>query len=281
MANAARAHAVENGEDLAGYTMIAFGGAAPIHAGRLAEKLGVNRILVPPGAGVGSAIGFLRAPFSFEATRSTYMRLSEFSQQLVAEVLGDLRREAADFVRECAPDAPLSFETKAYFRYVGQGWEIPVDLPEAGDGAPDKARFKELFEQAYQTLFGRIVHGLDIEITSWAVRASTPAAPATPVEDRMSGESATAQGSRALYDPQTQGHADAALIRRDAFAEGQTLAGPAIVTERETTVIVPPGFIAVMQPDGCIDLRRSAPLASPPPERGRDREGVLPQETTP
>src|SRR5690606_5767460 len=106
MANAARAHAVENGEDLAGYTMIAFGGAAPIHAGRLAEKLGVSRILVPPGAGVGSAIGFLRAPFSFEATRSTYLRLSEFSPKLVADVLAELRTEAADFVRECDPDAP-------------------------------------------------------------------------------------------------------------------------------------------------------------------------------
>ena len=262
MANAARAHAVENGEDLSGYTMIAFGGAAPIHAGRLAEKLGVGRILVPPGAGVGSAIGFLRAPFSFEATRSTYLRLSEFSAKFVAEVLAELRGEAADFVRECDPKASLGFETKGYFRYVGQGWEIPVDLPEADAKAPDKARLNELFEAAYQTLFGRIVHGLDVEITSWSVRASTPPVPAPPVEDMAGGEQALAEGARTLYDPAAERHEDCALIRRETFKAGQSLAGPAVVTERETTVIVPSGFAAIMQPDGCIDIRRDAASAA-------------------
>lgn len=262
MANAARAHAVENGEDLAGYTMIAFGGAAPIHAGRLAEKLGVARILVPPGAGVGSAIGFLRAPFSFEATRSTYLRLSEFSPKFVAEVLAELRAEAADFVRECDPEARLSFETKGYFRYVGQGWEIPVDLPEADAGAPDESRFRALFEAVYQALFGRTVHGLDVEITSWSVRASTPAVPAPPVEDMGDGAPAVPEGVRALYDPAAQRHAGAALIRREDFPAGRSLAGPAVITERETTVIVPPGFTATMQPDGCIDLRRDAASAA-------------------
>ena len=256
MANAARAHAVENGEDLAGYTMIAFGGAAPIHAGRLAEKLGVDRILVPPGAGVGSAIGFLRAPFSFEATRSTYLRLSEFSPKFVAGVLDELRREAADFVRECDPDAALTFEAKGYFRYVGQGWEIPVDLPENAAKAPDRERYRELFEAAYQTLFGRIVHGLDIEITSWSVRAATPPAPAPAVEDAAGGAKAAPEGARRLYDAASAGQLEAALIRRDVFGAGQSLEGPAVVTERETTVIVPPGFSAVMQPDGCIDIRR-------------------------
>jgi N-methylhydantoinase A len=262
MANAARAHAVENGEDLSGYTMIAFGGAAPIHAGRLAEKLGVGRILVPPGAGVGSAIGFLRAPFSFEATRSTYLRLSEFSAKFVADVLAELRREATDFVRECDAQAPLSFEAKGFFRYVGQGWEIPVDLPDKEAASPDQERYRALFETAYQTLFGRVVHGLDIEITSWSVRAATPSVPAAPVEDAAGGRAAKPEGARALYDASSGRHAEAALIRRAGFGTGQSLAGPAVVTERETTVIVPPGFTATMQPDGCIDLRRDEASAS-------------------
>jgi N-methylhydantoinase A len=266
MANAARAHAVENGEDLAGYTMIAFGGAAPIHAGRLAEKLGVSRILVPPGAGVGSAIGFLRAPFSFEATRSTYLRLSEFSVKFVADVLAELRREAADFVRECDAQAELAFEAKGYFRYVGQGWEIPVGLPDEDAQAPDRERFKALFEAAYATLFGRVVHGLDIEITSWSVRAATPAVPAPAVEDAAGGPPAAPEGTRSLYDTASARHAEAAMIRRASFRTGQSLAGPAVVTERETTVIVPPGFTATMQPDGCIDLRRDG--AAAPRESG-------------
>ena len=78
MANAGRVHAVENGKDIADYTMITFGGAGPLHAARLCEKLGIGRFLVPPGAGVGSAIGFLRAPFGFEAVRSAFMRLADF-----------------------------------------------------------------------------------------------------------------------------------------------------------------------------------------------------------
>ena len=255
MANAARAHAVENGEDLGTYTMIAFGGAAPIHAGRLAEKLGVARILVPPGAGVGSAIGFLRAPFSFEATRSTYLRMLEFSAVFVAKVLEELKQEASDFVRACEPTAPISFETKGYFRYVGQGWEIPVDLP---DGPPDHDIYKDCFETQYRTLFGRIVHGLDIEITSWSVRAATEAPEAVPVSDKHSVVTAHTTGTRALYDAASATHKDAGLIRREELKTGQHLTGPAVIAERETTIIVPAGFSATMRSDGCIDLRQEA-----------------------
>ena len=254
MANAARAHAVENGEDLGTYTMIAFGGAAPLHAGRLAQKLGVNRLLVPPGAGVGSAIGFLRAPFSFEATRSTYMRLSDFSTGFVANVLEELRKEASDFVRECEPDADLVFETKGYFRYVGQGWEIPVDLPPE----PDLDAYQATFEAQYEALFGRVVHGLDIEITSWSVRCATSVPPAEPVPAAGAHSDATADGTRDLYDPATSAHAAAKLIERDNLSVDQCLAGPAIITERETTIIVPSGFTATMRADGCIDVETEA-----------------------
>ena len=124
MANAARVHAVENGEDLADYTMIAFGGAAPLHAGRLCEKLGINRLIVPPGAGVGSAIGFLRAPYSFEATRSVYMRLDRYDEAAAREIFAALRDEARGFVLNCDAGATVLADHKLYMRYVGQGWEI-------------------------------------------------------------------------------------------------------------------------------------------------------------
>merc|ERR1712173_47133 len=117
MANAARVHAVENGEDLSDYTMIAFGGAAPLHAGGLCEKLGVERLLVPPGAGVGSAIGFLRAPFSFEANRSVYMKLSDFDATRIKTLLAELRDEATGFVRNCDAGAKILSEYKVYMRY--------------------------------------------------------------------------------------------------------------------------------------------------------------------
>ena len=176
MANAARVHAVENGEDLAGYTMIAFGGAAPLHAGRLCEKLGVDRLLVPLGAGVGSAIGFLRAPFSFEANRSVYMTLAGFDAGIIKTLLTDLQTEATGFVRTCDATADILSEFKVYMRYSGQGWEIPIVLTQAQAMAPDAATFQRLFEDDYTKLFGRTVVGMDIEITVWAVNATTPPA---------------------------------------------------------------------------------------------------------
>src|SRR5690606_15529061 len=124
MTNAARMHAVENGKELSEFTMIAFGGAAPLHAARLCDKLGVTDLLIPPGAGVGSAIGFLRAPFGFESVRSAYSRLSRFEGKAINAVIRELVEEATSFVRSGAPDADPTLECTAYMRYAGQGWEV-------------------------------------------------------------------------------------------------------------------------------------------------------------
>ena len=156
--NAARVHAVENGEDLDEYTMIAFGGAAPLHAARLCEKLGVSRCLVPSGAGVGSAIGFLRAPFSFEANRSVFMRLSDFDPDRVRALFLDMEDEATRFVRSCDADAPIRSDHKIYMRYSGQGWEIPIQL------TPEQAA-REVPQQAGRSafLFGPERSGLETD----------------------------------------------------------------------------------------------------------------------
>ena len=128
MANAARVHAVENGRDIEHFTMIAFGGGAPLHACRLCEKLGIDRLIVPPGAGVGSAIGFLRAPFSYEATRGLFQRLDAFDAGAVNAALSQMREEAAGFVARGAGDRATEVRLTAFMRYSGQGWEIAVPL---------------------------------------------------------------------------------------------------------------------------------------------------------
>ncbi|MFQ5565950.1 MAG: hydantoinase/oxoprolinase family protein, partial [Paracoccaceae bacterium] len=258
MANAARVHAVENGEDLAGFTMIAFGGAAPLHAGRLCQKLGIGRFLVPPGAGVGSAIGFLRAPFSFEATRSAYMRLSDFSPAAAKRVLEELSAEAAEFVRSCDAEAGIVTEARAYMRYVGQGWEIPVDFGPEDAADPTAARCLRLFEDAYAALFGRIVDGVDIEVTSWAVKAATPLPPAEAIGTAEAGAEAGVGETRPLFDPGLGEVIEAGVVARDALAPGGWLAGPAMVTERETTVVIPAGFTATMRADGTVEVVRDA-----------------------
>jgi N-methylhydantoinase A len=263
MANAARVHAVENGEDLSEYAMIAFGGAAPIHAGRLCQKLGIDRLLVPRGAGVGSAIGFLGAPYSFEATRGTYLRLSAFDAGPVRETLASLADEATAFVRRCDRDAPISTHARAFMRYVGQGWEIPVSLPAAACAHPDADDYLARFEVAYEHLFGRTVEGLDVEITGFALDAGTPSPEVVRVTPVPGAGAVSPDGERALFDPVARRGEPAAVVARERFAPGQTIDGPAIITEDETTIIVPRGFLATLLADDCFELRRQASPAAP------------------
>ncbi len=254
MANAARVHAVENGEDLAEYTMIAFGGAAPLHAGRLCEKLGIKRLLVPTGAGVGSAIGFLRAPFSFEANRSVFMTLSDFSSQQIGQLLTDLENEATSFVRSCDDQAEILSEFKVYMRYSGQGWEIPVALTVEQAMAPDSEVFKRLFEAEYVSLFGRPVDGMDIEITVWAVNATTPTPAVDRVHELEQGCEARSSGTRPMFDPAIGQTVEAEVALRMNMHDGDFVNGPAAITEDETTVIVPSSRLVIKQPDGCLDV---------------------------
>ena len=258
MANAARVHAVENGEDLADYTMIAFGGAAPLHAARLCEKLGIDRLLVPPGAGVGSAIGFLRAPFSFEANRSVYMRLSDFKPDVIKNLLTELEAESTRFVRSCDADAPIHAEFKVYMRYSGQGWEIPIILTAEQAMNPDVDTFKQLFETDYINLFGRAVDGMDVEITVWSVNATTEPEAVQPIATVSQTTDAVSVGSRNLFDPALGSSTDASVVLRREMSEGQGVAGPAVITEDETTIIIPSSRFAVSQSDGCIDIMTKA-----------------------
>ncbi|MFT5785099.1 MAG: N-methylhydantoinase A [Ascidiaceihabitans sp.] len=254
MANAARVHAVENGEDLSDYTMIAFGGAAPLHAGRLCEKLGVDRLLVPTGAGVGSAIGFLRAPFSFEANRSVYMKLSDFKPDVIKTLLTELQDEATGFVRSCDKTSEILSEFKVYMRYTGQGWEIPIALTVEQAMAPDAGTFLHLFETDYAALFGRTVDGMDVEITVWAVNATTPSEKVAQIALAQDAGSAKSSGTRALFDPALAAVTDAQIVLRDGMTTGQSVQGPAVVTEDETTIIVPTSRQVIAQPDGTIDM---------------------------
>jgi len=256
MANAARVHAVENGEDLAGYTMIAFGGAAPLHAVRLCEKLGIERLLVPSGAGVGSAIGFLRAPFSFEANRTVFMRLSDLQASNVKALIVALENEAVSFVRSCDGKASIGSDYKVYMRYSGQGWEIPVIMTREQLLASDPDVYSGLFQEAYANLFGRAVEGLEIEITVWSVKASTELEAVKSVRLSQPKGRANITDKRALFDPNRDAVVQAGHVRRESLKRAEGLDGPVIITENETTIILSEGYHAVIQADGCVDIRK-------------------------
>ena len=252
MANAARVHAVENGEDLSEYTMIAFGGAAPLHAARLCEKLGIRRCLIPQGAGVGSAIGFLRAPFSFEANNSVFMQLSSFDPVRVKQLFADMEKEASAFVRSCDQDANIKTEYKVYMRYAGQGWEIPVPLTVQHITKPNTADYKACFEREYEQLFARTVAGMEIEITVWSVNAYTEPPEVRPVQKQGHQRTLETTNTRPLFDPALSTFVNATVAQRDAVKDTTQIIGPAMLTEDETTIIVPSSRDAVACGDGTI-----------------------------
>jgi N-methylhydantoinase A len=254
MANAARVHAVENGEDLSTYTMIAFGGAAPLHAARLCEKLGVARCLIPQGAGVGSAIGFLHAPFSFESNRTHFMPHAGFDPQAVRALFADMVAEATKFVRTCAPDAPIKADFKVYMRYKGQGWEIPVPLTPAQAEQADPAVFLARFDQEYTTLFGRTVAGMAVEITVWSVNAYTATAAVDALPPVTAQPAPTQSGQRQLFDAALGDLHQAGIYDRAALPRGTALQGPALITEEETTTVLPQSRQARILGDGSIDI---------------------------
>ncbi len=256
MANAARVHAVENGRDIEHFTMIAFGGGAPLHACRLCEKLGIDELIIPPGAGVGSAIGFLRAPFSFEAGRGLFQRLDSFDPDMVTAAVREMEAEAHQFVDEGAEGVPRNTVLTALMRYSGQGWEIPVVLPQRIFEAGDVLLIQNLFETAYRTLFGRIIEDLPVEITNWIVSVSTLLPPVEKAVRHSAGACAKVTRTRQFFDAALRKSVDAREVSRDDLSSGMVVEGPAIVVETNTCTIVTSGYRAVGQGDGSLRLIR-------------------------
>ncbi len=258
MANAARVHAVENGKNISDNLMIAFGGAAPLHAARLCEKLAIDRCIVPQGAGVGSAIGFLKAPFGYEALASRLVRLSQFDAGAVNALLRELKASAESFVRSGTSGRIVS-EITAFMRYAGQGWEIPVPLADEPFGEDAAAKLTELFRESYQRFFGRAIDGLgdlEIEVVTWSARA-TDERPPTTHHDLVAGvRDVAASVFRDVFDPVSGAPCRHAIIERDALSTGDRVAGPAVIVERETSTVVTTSFDAVIQSDGSILLIR-------------------------
>ena len=253
MANAARVHAVEWGKDIRARTMIAFGGAAPLHAARLAEKLELDAVVVPPQAGVGSAVGFLRAPVSYELARSRHMRLSAFDTNDAAALLEEMASEARAVVALAAGEAANGLDEvrHLYMRYVGQGHEIAVRLPEGGLGDTDLLR--HAFEAAYRRLYDRAIPGQDLEVLSWTVTVSS-APPEVLPTGAPGGGRMDAAANAPLFD--NGGFVEAAMHRREALSAGASVPGPALIVEDQTTTVVSAAFDARVEADGSILLTR-------------------------
>ena len=288
MTNAARVHAVENGKDLAGFSMIAFGGGAPLHASRLMDKLGLDELFVPTGAGVGSAIGFLRAPFAYEAVRSLYTRIDDFDYDAVNQVLAELTNEAETFVRQgtdarqrperpgpeakererepggagtptSSPDEPrLVVERQVSMRYKGQGWEIPVKLPDGDFDAFAAEGLGATFTKAYEEFFGRAIDDLTIETVSWAVRVASVLELPDALELTSEQNRIQAANMRPIFDPVSGEMAESFIVERNDLSPGDAVAGPGVIVEQQTTTVLGSHHVAVMQSDGTLLVTRGS-----------------------
>jgi N-methylhydantoinase A len=259
MAAAARAHAAEFGMDLGQRDMVAFGGAAPLHAARLGEKLGVNRIIIPAGAGVGSAVGFLLAPVAFEVVRSRHQLLSALDADTINRLWDDMQQESLAVVRQGSADAELLETRHAYMRYVGQGHEIPVTLPVERCTERHGEFFRDAFEAAYRQLYGRTIEGVEIEVLSWTLTVSAVIVNAkdesAPVAEIRSLPEPV--GEQRLYDTSLEKYIDTPVYLRDQLQPGDRLAGPALITESQTTTVVTANYEAGINQQGHIVLSRS------------------------
>jgi N-methylhydantoinase A len=256
MANAARVHAVENGKETSGRTMIAFGGAAPLHAVRMAQKLGMDRVLVPVGAGVGSAHGFLAAPIGYEVVRTRLVSLNAFDGPLVNSLYNSMRVEAEAVVRMGAPDAPLQEIRTGFMRYRGQGHEVAVTLPAGPYGADSEAVFRMAFEATYRALYGRTIPKLEIEVLTWTLSLAEAKPLPVRIPDPPAAAAPKPSGMRRIMDPGVRQLIDASIYDRASLAPGARIIGPAVIVEAETSTLVPEGFRAGPNAAGHILIER-------------------------
>jgi N-methylhydantoinase A len=258
MTAAARAHASEFGMDLAARSMVAFGGAAPLHAARLAEKLGIKTVIVPTDAGVGSAVGFLLAPVAYEVVRSRHQLLSIFDASHINQLTTEMRNEALAVVSQANRGAAVTETRQAYMRYVGQGHEIAVNLPIEEYGDQHGQVMRDAFEAVYRQLYGQVIAGIDVEVLSWTLTISSS------VQDNIRNVATQPDTAnqpkpishQSLFDPALGKRVNVPVYSRTSLQAGCQLSGPALITEDQTTTVVTSSFNVKIDQQGYIVLTR-------------------------
>jgi len=253
MASAARAHASEWGRDLQSRTMVAFGGAAPLHAVSLARKLRISSVVIPPGAGVGSAIGFLLAPVKFEVVRSDLVRLNDLQVGKIEPMLADMRNEAGMIVTSAGFGQTLVEQISAYMRYLGQGYEVAVEVD---DGQLDPLTLRERFETVYAGLYGRTIPEMDIEVLSWTLSLASEQAQ-TEIRSATTHESERKEGPLgAIAGFDGERRRDVPVYLRSTLSSEPKM-GPALVVEAQTCIVVPEDISFCQDSYGALHLEEA------------------------
>lgn len=242
MANAARVHAMELGKTVEDYTLIAFGGAAPLHAARLAAKLGIARVIIPQGASVGSALGFLTAPVAFHSVRTWYTRVTGMSIRGANQVLGEMQAHATTLVRAGAGNVALHVTRSAFMRYQGQGHEIEVQLPPGKLSARSPQQLQQRFTSDYHALYGRAIPHLGVEIISWSLTVAAKSPLVQSVRARSKRSTPRVQRKQRVFEALRGAWRNTPVYERAQLTAGARIKGPALIAEDQTTTVVTADF---------------------------------------
>jgi N-methylhydantoinase A/oxoprolinase/acetone carboxylase beta subunit len=252
MAAAAKTHIAEKGGNPKIVTIVAFGGAGPVHAYGLAKKLGAPRLLVPPNAGVGSALGFFTAPRSFDLLRSHKVSLNAADFNEIEKIFKELESEATQILqkegpeknnppgKQRSPSERVRFERSLDMRFVGQGSETNVPISEKDFTGTKKEEVRRLFDEVYEKLYGRTYPDSEVEFINFKVRASLPERLLHLPRIEQKGQSLdeAMKGKRPAYSPIARDFISYTVYDRYKLSPNAKFRGPAIIEEKESTVIV-------------------------------------------
>ncbi len=252
MANAARVHAIERGQDPTRLPLFVSGGNGPLHGPGVASALGSPAVVVPPAAGVLSALGFLSAPMSIDIVRSRHAELRTVEPATVEEIFGEMEREGTRVLSDSGvPVEDVTHERTLEMRFVGQGSEIEVPAPRSGSDWREK--LAESFAEQYRQRFGTVAPvGVEAEILTWRVASRGPDPQARLRPSRPTEVADALVGHRDAYFPAAGGYVPTAVYDRYRLAVGAVIEGPALVQERESTLVVPPAAHCTVTDDSSI-----------------------------
>ncbi|MGE4239461.1 hydantoinase/oxoprolinase family protein [Ramlibacter sp.] len=275
MERALRIVSIERGRDPREYAMVAFGGAGPIHAARLARQVGIRRVIVPHGAGVGSAVGLLRARPKVDASFTRIVEIREERHEAIRTVFAELRERV---LRELAQmgerSQALAWSNAASMRYRGQGHELRVELSEDPSSPTYVQHVLQRFEEAYKRNYGYTENGAPVEATEWYLAAElqaeggeAQAADAAVSSSALKAPDAATPGrkparrQRLAYFPEAGEYRSVPIVERASIAPGERIVGPAVIEEREATTVILEGDEAFVGRNGhlIIDIAGQQP----------------------
>ena len=246
MEMATRVVSIERGRDPRGLTFVAFGGSGPVHGCRLAQALGIPRVILPAAAGVTAAIGLLAAEVKFDVARTYVRRLDALDADTVSAMFDEMAAQALDVVRQSSVTSELTIVRSADARYVGQGYELTVPVPAGVLNSAALAIVRKRFDEIYAARYGYSSSEEPVEIVTWKLSAIGGAPRVSLAKAAATADGNARKGERPAYFPERGGFVDTPVYDRYALSAGTIITGPAIVEERESTTVLPPGATATV-----------------------------------